>query len=114
MVTSSAADVVLVSFPFSDLSQAKLRPAVVLANAGRKDWILCQVTSNRYADRKALEIVNGDFLKGSLQRTSYARPGKLFTANHSLIVSQVGTLKPDIFKSIIEAVVKLLRHSLRP
>ena len=34
----------LVPFPFSDLSQAKLRPAVVLADAGRGDWILCQIT----------------------------------------------------------------------
>jgi len=38
--------VVLVPFPFSDLSRTKMRPAVVLADAGRDDWILCQVTSN--------------------------------------------------------------------
>ncbi len=37
--------VVLVHFPFSDLSQTKLRPAVVLADAGRSDWVLCQITS---------------------------------------------------------------------
>ena len=41
---------VLVRFPFSDLSQSKLRPAVVLANAGRGDQILCQITSKRYGD----------------------------------------------------------------
>lgn len=38
--------VVLVPFPFSDLSRAKMRPAVVLAEAEHDDWILCQVTSN--------------------------------------------------------------------
>jgi mRNA interferase MazF len=42
MVTPTAGAVVLVPFPFSDLSQAKLRPAVVLAEAGRGDWVLCQ------------------------------------------------------------------------
>jgi mRNA interferase MazF len=43
---------VLVLFPFSDLSQAKLRPAVTLANSGRGDWILCQVTGNPYGNRR--------------------------------------------------------------
>ena len=37
--------VVLLSFPFSDLSAQKLRPALVLADAGRDDWVLCQITS---------------------------------------------------------------------
>jgi len=40
VVAPSAGSVVLVPFPFSDLSQSKLRPAVVLADAGQGDWIL--------------------------------------------------------------------------
>ena len=35
MVSPTAGQVVLVPFPFSDLSQAKVRPAVCLADAGR-------------------------------------------------------------------------------
>ena len=46
MVTPSVGEVVLVRFPFSYLSQSKLRPAVCLADAGRGDWLLCQITSN--------------------------------------------------------------------
>ena len=53
MVTPSIGDVVLVPFPFSDLLQAKVRPAVCLAAAGRGDWILCQITSNPYGDPAA-------------------------------------------------------------
>lgn len=41
MVAPAAGVIVLVRFPFSDLSQTKLRPAVVLADAGHGDWILC-------------------------------------------------------------------------
>ena len=52
MVAPSAGGLVLVPFPFSDLSQAKLRPAAALAEAGRGDWILCQVTSNPMATEK--------------------------------------------------------------
>lgn len=108
MVTPSAGAVVLVPFPFSDLTKSKLRPAVVLADAGRGDWILCQVTSNPYSDVHAVPVPDEDFVTGSLRVVSYARPGKLFTANHDLMVAQVGTLKSESFMRIIDAVVNLL------
>ncbi len=109
MVTSSAGAVVLVRFPFSDLSQTKLRPAVVLADAGRGDWILCQVTSKPYGDGRAIKLEDTGFAAGSLRVLSYARPGKLFTANQDLIVSEVATLKSQSLKQVVDAVVDLLR-----
>ena len=109
MVPSSAGAVVLVSFPFSDLSQTKLRPAVVLAGAGRRDWVLCQITSNQYADTRAVLLDNADFISGSLRVVSYARPGKLFTAHDSLIASEIGILRADMFDSVLAAVITLLQ-----
>jgi len=49
----AAGQVVIVHFPFSDLRQSKLRPAVVLAEAGRGDWLLCQITSKSYGDSRS-------------------------------------------------------------
>ncbi len=111
MVAPAAGAVVLVRFPFSDLSQTKLRPAVVLAGAGRGDWILCQVTSNPYGDARAIKLEDVSFTTGALRVTSYARPGKLFTANRDLIVAQVAALKPAWLTQIVDAVVNLLRGS---
>jgi len=109
VVTPGAGAVVVVPFPFSDLSQTKRRPAVVLADAGRDDWILCQITSNPYGDHRAIMLITASFATGSLPITSYARPGKLFTANTDLMVAQAGTLHPDSFRKIVEAVVAMLR-----
>ncbi|CAN5758171.1 hypothetical protein BH23CHL2_BH23CHL2_06670 [soil metagenome] len=109
MVTPAIKAVVLVSFPFSDLSQAKPRPAVVLADAGRDAWNLCQVTSKPYSDPQAIVLVDDDFVSGSLRITSYARPGKLFTANRDLMVRQVGVLQEEPFGQIIDAIVNLLQ-----
>jgi mRNA interferase MazF len=94
LVAPSVGAVVLVPFPFSDLSRSKLRPALVLADAARGDWVLCQITSKPYADLHAVMFDDADFEIGSLRVKSYARPGKLFTANESLMVSRVGRLKP--------------------
>jgi mRNA interferase MazF len=101
--------VVLVPFPFSDLSQSKLRPAVVLAVAGRGDYVLCQLTSNPYGDRLAVELNQADFASGTLQLTSYARPGKLFTASEQLIQRQVGVLVAAALDRIVDVTVQLLR-----
>jgi len=109
MVTPAVGSVVLVRFPFSDLSQAKLRPAVVLANAGRGDWVLCQITSNPYGDRLAIAIRDADFAVGSLRLVSHARPGKLFTGSGALMVREVGRLTPDCIERLIEAAVHVLR-----
>jgi len=59
MVIPTAGAVVLVQFPFSDLSETKLRPAIALADAGRGDWILCQVTSQPYGDPRAIRLERG-------------------------------------------------------
>ena len=109
MVVPTAGAVVLVPFPFSDLSQAKLRPAVVLADALRGDRILCQVTSKPYGDPRAVPLVEADFATGTLRTESYARPGKLFTASQELMVAQVATLRAEARATLIDAVVDVLR-----
>ena len=108
MVAPTPEAVVVVRFPFSDLSQTKLRPAVVLADAGRADWIQCQVTSQPYGDARAIKLDDASFAAGSLRVTSYARPGRLFTASRDLIAAQVGNLKSEPFPQIIDSVASLL------
>ena len=100
--------VVLLPFPFSDLSAQKLRPALVLADAGRGDWLLRQITSKPYADGHAVELVERDFTEGGLQLTSYARPAKLFTAHASLIRSTAGELSPGAHQRVCDALIALL------
>ena len=109
MVAPAAGKVVLVPFPFSDLSQAKLRPAIVLADAGRGDWILCQVTSNPYGDARAVPLIDRSFASGSLRAESWARPGKLFTASRDLMVAQVAELTTTALQEVVDAVVAIIR-----
>src|SRR5216684_3505973 len=104
MGTFTAGQVVIVHFPFSDLTASKLRPAVVLAEAGRGDWILCQITSKSYGDGKAISLDASDFARGALRLTSYARPGKLFTAHSSLVAGSVGDLVAAKFATVRDAV----------
>jgi len=68
-------EVVVVPFPFTDLTSVKVRPALVLASLTRGDVILCQITSQSTGHPEALPIQAVDFLPGGgLHRESFALP----------------------------------------
>jgi mRNA interferase MazF len=113
MVAPGPASIVVIPFPFSDLSGTKLRPAVVLADAGRGDWLLCQVTSNPYSDSNAIRITNKDLQKGVLtSAVSFARPIKLFAANETVMLKRVAILRDETFKAILSTTIESLRKNM--
>ncbi len=102
-------DVVIVPFPFSDLSQAKRRPALVVANLTGDDLILCQITSQARADSYAVAITNADFSNGGLNQDSNIRPNRLFTADQGIILYKAGQLKAEKLKEVIDKIIDILQ-----
>ena len=60
-------DVVVIPFPFSYLSASKRRPALVVADLGGNDVILCQITSVTRNDRFSIPLTRSDFKDGKLR-----------------------------------------------
>ena len=58
-------DVVVLPFPFSDLTNTKPRPALVVANQIQNDVILCQITSQNFRNSYSIAIDESDFNSGS-------------------------------------------------
>lgn len=110
MAKFSVGDIVLVRFPFSDLSRQKLRPALVLADVKKGDYILCQITSQPYHDQRAIQLGQNSFTSGRLIKTSYIRPAKLFTANIGIIERSVAHLKLEIRQDVVHQIVELLHY----
>ncbi len=103
--------IVTVRFPFFDLMGSRIRPSVVLASAGRGDWLLGQVTSNADIDSLAIELTNDSLDQGFLRNVSYFRPNKLFTGNQSLIIRPVARLKPEVFNRLLDATMDILNQN---
>jgi len=101
-------DVVVLSFPFTNLTATKKRPALVAANLDDDDAILCQITSKGRTDMHAIQLEKNDFEKGQLKDTSNIRSNKIFTANKEVILYKVGTIKAKKIKEVEEAVIKIL------
>jgi mRNA interferase MazF len=76
--------VVLLPFPFSDLTASKLRPAPIT-------------------------LTDADFAQGSLQRVSYARASKIFTAHESLFQRAAGQITPERHSQVVRVIVELLQ-----
>ena len=98
------------SSPFSDLSQAKRRPALVVAELGGDDLILCQITSQTLSDGHAVLIDDDDFESGGLRQVSYVRPNRLFTADEHIILYAAGHLKAPKTREIVAKIVEILQR----
>lgn len=110
MATFVKGDIVVVPFPFSDLTNAKRRPALVVATLTRNDLILCLITSQTTNDQYTVAISNNDFETGSLNRNSYVKSNRLFTANEQIIAYKVGNLTTEKINEVITKIIEILQR----
>ena len=107
MGTFTVGQVISSSFPFSDLSTSKKRPAIIVAVVDFDNIILCQVTSKPYSSTRAIALSSTDFESGGLSRESFIRPDKLFTADSTVVDNIHGILKEEKTQKILEALRRL-------
>lgn len=101
-------DIVVIPFPFSDLSGTKKRPALVLANLRGDDIILCQITSQQTKDMYAIPIKDQDFRLNNLTVSSNIRPNRIFTADKSIIIRRIASINETAFKMVIRKILDIL------
>ena len=101
-------DVVIVPFPFSDLSTTKKRPALVITSLTGDDVILCLITSKMVADNYAVILSEGDFASGGLHQESNIRPNRLFTADAKIILYRAGVLKSKKVQKVIRKIIDII------
>jgi mRNA interferase MazF len=102
-------DIVVVPFPFSDLSATKRRPTLVLATLTGDDVILCQITSRTVTDSYAISITDAELSDGGLRQDSNVRPNRLFTADSNIIAYKVGTLTAAKLQEVVDKVIEIVR-----
>lgn len=93
-MTLEPGDVVLVPFPFSDLTEAKPRPAFVLSkasyNGASLDVIVCAMTSNLTPVPHSLPLDNQNLAQGALRARTRVRVNKIASLKQSLIHRVIG------------------------
>ena len=104
-------DIVLVTFPFTDLTATKQRPALVISpdsvNQLSQDLILAAITSQLTEDEYGLPLEAGDFAEGHLPKQSMLRLTKIFTIHSLLIRKKIGALKPATMDRVLSQMRKV-------
>jgi len=103
-------NVIVIPFPFSDLSAAKRRPALVLANLAGDDILLCQITSQRPDEKHCISLKTTDFQVGNLPVDSFIRPTRIFTADKNIIIRSVGIVSNEILCRTINNIIDILKQ----
>ena len=102
-------DVVVLPFPFSDLSPSKKRPALVVAPVEPyNNVILCMITSKRKRDVNSIPLTQADFVAGGLPLESNVRPNRLFTADSTIILRTAGKLSKAKMGEVVDEIVKII------
>lgn len=114
MTTFKKGDVVLIPFPFTDLSTSKQRPALIVSsnwfNSQRKDAIVMAISS-QIPDQilKDEYLISFDDQQASgLPKSSIIKLGKIVTINQKLIRKRLGKMPGQTVSSIIEQFMKVL------
>lgn len=103
-----AKQIVLLRFPFSDLSSEKVRPAIVITELPRDDYITCMITTRQNIDRFCIELSDADCVAGSIRHPSFIRCERLFVANETVIQKSVGEISRIKFEQVIGTIIKEL------
>ena len=93
-------EVVVLEFPYTDLSRTKKRPSLIVANLKGDNLILCQITGQPRPDPDLINLKKGDFQTGGLQRDSFVLPSFVFTIHKSKINYTAGKLKQEKIKEV--------------
>lgn len=96
-------DIVLIPFPYSDLTGDKKRPALIISNSKlnkSEDRICCLVTTNVH--KEDIEIKKDDFEEGKLPFKSSIRPHRIFTIDHKIIIKKLCKINRVIYNKALE------------
>lgn len=110
----SQRDIVLLSFPFSDLQASKVRPAIVLSsdryNRHSRDFVAIPLTSNLRMKEYSLLVSNNELENGRLIVQSRAKVDRIFSVSQRLVRMKIGRLKTEIHEKITDILIQLIRE----
>ena len=105
-------EILIVPFPFTDLSSVKHRPVLVLSknnyNNKTEDLVTCGITSHLKDESYSVLIDNKNLLNGKIPMTSRIKVDKLFTINKSVVKNKIAKVNEETFKKVKQELFNLI------
>lgn len=103
-------DIVLIPFPYSDLTSFEKRPALIISNEKinkMQDRICCLITTKSHKDDLLIE--KNSFKNGTLPFKSFIKPQRIFTIHEGVIIKKFGTINDDMHDKVIRKLNEYLK-----
>jgi mRNA interferase MazF len=105
-------DIIMIPFPYTDLTETKQRPAIIVSNNNYNDTlddvIVCAVTSKFQRDEFCIELLDTNLDYGKLPEVSFVKAHKLLTIHKSKIIKKYSRVKEDYFSTIQDRIADLI------
>jgi len=98
-------EIVLIPFPYSDLSGSKKRPALIISNNKinkSEDLVCCLVTSKK--PKKGLAVGKQDVEKGGLPFESWVKPYRIFSIDKRIIKKKLCLINKGFHDRILREI----------
>jgi len=102
-------DIVLIPFPYSDLSGFQQRPALIISNEKinkTEDRICCLITTNPHKEN--LEVKKDCFNEGKLPFKSFVKPNRIFSISEKIIKRKICSINNKFHSDIIKKINEYL------
>ena len=104
-------DLVLLPYPFTDLENSKIRPALVVSNEAfnkkSRDRIMIPLTSVLNDVPHSIFITQESLQSGKLVKPSRIRADKIFSVEQGKIILKIGRLKDPVFDKVKTELLKV-------
>lgn len=103
-------DIVLIPFPYSDLTSSKKRPALIISKNQMdkmQDKICCLITSKYH--KGILEIKRNHFETGNLPFKSFVKPHRIFTIDQNIILKKLCKINKTFHKQVRDNLNKFIK-----
>lgn len=100
-------DVVVLPFPYTDLSTIKKRPALVIAALRGQNIILAQITTVKREDEDLISLTKKDFETGFLKQDSFIMLSIISTAERSTVTYKIGKIKKEKIREVEKKLVEI-------
>ncbi len=111
-------DIILVPFPFSDLSLSKIRPVLVISNDSYNqnylDVVVCGITSNLHPTDYSIFIEQNDLETGFLKVKSKIKVDAIMALEKTVFLKTIGKIKTEVLDQVKDHLLKLIDYKQKP
>lgn len=105
-------DIVLIPYPFTNLRNTKIRPALIISNdffnEKNLDCIMVPFTSKLTYSGHSILVGKDDLSSGNMLETSIIKPHRVFAVEQRLVIKKVATARPHIIEKVKSELAEIL------